>query len=62
MDTFIEEPSKCCDYFLKLSGFPNLSGKVFLMTLNSPNLINQQVFARAMQIKQFDLFFSFVKV
>ena len=28
----VEKLSTCCDYFLRLSGFSNLSGKVFLIT------------------------------
>ena len=32
MGTLIEKLSNCCDYFLRLSGFPDLSGKVFLIT------------------------------
>ena len=30
--TLLEKLSKYCDYFLRLSGFPNLSDKVFLIT------------------------------
>ena len=33
MYTLVEELSKCYDYFLRLSGFPDLFGKVFLITL-----------------------------
>ena len=29
-----EEPSNCYDYFLRLSRFPNLFGKVFLISFN----------------------------
>ena len=32
MGTCVEKLSNCCDYFLRLSGFPELSGKVFLLT------------------------------
>ena len=32
MDALVEKLSKCCDYFSRLSGFPDLSGKVFLIT------------------------------
>ena len=32
MDTLVEKLSNCCDYFLRLSGFPDLSGQVFLIT------------------------------
>ena len=51
MDKLIEKLSKCCNYFSKLSGFPDLSlAKYFRSLLNSPNLIIQQCFAIAMQI------------
>ena len=30
MDTLAEKRLKCCDYFFRLSGFTDLSGKVFL--------------------------------
>ena len=46
MDTLVEKLSKCWDYFLRLSGFPDLSRKVFLFTF--PNLIIQQCFVIAM--------------
>ena len=61
MGTFVEELSNCCDYFLRLSGFPNLSGKVCLITFKFSYLNFQQYFAEPMLIKQFDIF-SFVKV
>ena len=32
MDTLVEKLSNCCDYFSRLSGFPDLSGEVFLIT------------------------------
>ena len=32
MDTLVEKLSNCCDYILRLSGFPDLSGKVLLIT------------------------------
>ena len=44
MGTLVEKFSNYYDYFLRLSGFPDLSGEVFL---NSPNLITQQCFTRA---------------
>ena len=30
--TYVEELSNCYDYFLRLSGFPHLFGKVFFIT------------------------------
>ena len=32
MGTLVEKLSNCCDYFLRFSGFPNLSRKVFLIS------------------------------
>ena len=32
MGTLVEKLLNCFDYFLRLSGFPDLSGKEFLMT------------------------------
>ena len=34
MDTIVEKPSNCCDYFSRLSGFPNLFGKYFWSLLS----------------------------
>ena len=34
MCTLVEELSNCYDYFLRLSGFPDLFGKLFLITFN----------------------------
>ena len=53
MGTLVEKLSNCYNYILRLSGFIDLSGKEFLITLNSPNLIAQQCFARSMWIKPF---------
>ena len=47
--------------FFKFSGFPDISSKVFLILLNSPNLITQQCFRRAIYIKQFIFFFVLLK-
>ena len=52
MGTLVEKLSNYYDYFLRFSGFPDLSGEVFL---NSPNLITQQCFTRAIWIKVFFL-------
>ena len=30
--TFVEKHSNCLEYFLRLSGFPDLSGEIFLIT------------------------------
>ena len=38
MDTLVENLSNCCDYFLRLSGVPDLSGKVFLITFKFSSL------------------------
>ena len=48
MDTLNEKLSNCCDYFFRLSEFPDLSGKFIWSFSNSPNLISQQLFASAM--------------
>ena len=32
MDTLVEKISNCCDYFSRLSGFPDFFGKEFLVT------------------------------
>ena len=32
MDTLVEKLANCINYFWRLSGFPDLSGKVFLIT------------------------------
>ena len=32
MSTLVEKLSNCCNYFLRLSGFLDLSGKVFMIT------------------------------
>ena len=61
MGTLVGKLSNCCDYFFRLSRFPDLSGKVFLSLLNAPNLITQQCFARAIQIKQFSIFLMSLK-
>ena len=58
MGTLVEKLSSCSDYFLRLSGFTDLSGKIYIWSiLNSPKLITQQCFAGAMLI-----FFSFIKL
>ena len=38
MSTLVEKLSNCCHYFLRLSGFPDLSSKVFLITFEFPSL------------------------
>ena len=43
--TLVEKLSNCCDNFFRFSEFPDLSGKFFLILINSPNLITQQYFA-----------------
>ena len=50
MYLLVEEFSNCFDYFLRLSGpsrFPDLFGKVVLITLNSPYLNLQQLFCKS---------------
>ena len=44
MCTLFEEFSKCFDYFLKIAGFPDLTGKVFLIAFKFSLLIFQRVF------------------
>ena len=46
MDALVENLSKCYDYFLRLSGFSDVYGKVFWSLLNSPNLITHHVSQR----------------
>ena len=37
MDTLVEKLANCINYFWRLSGFPDLSGKVFFLSnLNFP--------------------------
>ena len=48
MGTLVEKFSNCWNYFWSLSGFPDLSGEVILITLSSPYLIIQQCLAIAM--------------
>ena len=44
----VEELSNCYDYFLRLLGFPNLFGKVFLITLKFSYCdVSTTFFARA---------------
>ena len=57
MGTLVEKLSNCYNYILRLSGFIDLSGEEFLITLNSPNLIAQQCF-----VNKTVRFFSFVRV
>ena len=38
MDTLVEKLLNCCHCFLTLSGFPDLSGKVFLITFKFSSL------------------------
>ena len=38
MDTLVEKISNCCNYFSRLSGFLDLSGKVFLITFKFSQL------------------------
>ena len=60
MSTLAEKLWNCCDYFLRLSGFLDFSGEVSIRSLlNSPSLIAQQYFARAMQIKQLNCLWNF---
>ena len=56
MDTVVKNLWKCFDYFLRLSGFPDLSGEVFLVNFKLSQLDYSLCFAIAMQIKQFNFF------
>ena len=47
MDTLVEKLSKCCDYFLRLSGFPDLSGKIFLITFKYSELDCSTMFRKS---------------
>ena len=58
MDTLVEKLSNCCDYFLRVSRFPDLSGKVFLVTFKFSYVEYSTMFRNSNAIN----FFSFVKV
>ena len=47
ISTLVEELSNSSDYFLRLSGFPDLFSKQFLSDLNSPNLIFQLLLCKS---------------
>ena len=47
MDTLVEELSNCCDYFSSLSGFSNLSGKLFLITFKFSELDYSVMFCKS---------------
>ena len=51
MTTPVEELSNCYEYFLRLSGLPDLFGKLFLVTFDSPKLISHNDFLEE-QLKQ----------
>ena len=59
--TLVKELLNCIDYFFRLSVFPDLSGKVFLITFKFSLRAYSLYFAIAISIKNFN-FFSFVKV
>ena len=46
MATLAERLSNCCDYFLRLSEFPDLSGKVFLITFKFSQLDYSPMFRK----------------
>ena len=47
MGTLVEQLSNCCDYFLRLSGFPNLSGKMCLITFKFSKLEYSTIFRKS---------------
>ena len=47
MDTLVEKLSNRCDYFSRLSGFPDLSGKEFLITFKFSELDYSTVFCNS---------------
>ena len=56
MCTLVEELSNCYDSFWVLSGFPDLLGKVFLITLKLSLFDFSTTSTTAMQINQFNYF------
>ena len=48
--------STCCDYIFRLSGFPDLSGKVFLITFKFSWLGYSTIFGKSNANKQFFCF------
>ena len=53
MPTLVGELSNCYDYFFRLLEFPDLFGKVFLITSELFQLDFQTILTKAMEIKQF---------
>ena len=47
MGTLVENLSNCCHYFLRLSGFPDLSGKVFLITFKFSSVDYSTMFCKS---------------
>ena len=47
MDTLAEKPSNCCDYFFRLSGFPDIFDKVFLITFKFSSLDHSTMFCKS---------------
>ena len=60
--TLAEQLSNCCHYFFRLSGFPDLSGKVLLITFKSSWLGYSTMFGNSNVNKTDHFFFSFAKV
>ena len=56
MCTLVEELYKCYDYFLRLSGFFDLFGKVLLITFKFPLFEFSTIVEIAIKIKQFNYF------
>ena len=46
MDKKTKKLLNCCTYFLRLSGFPDLSGKVFLITFKFSELDYSTMFRK----------------
>ena len=60
MGTLVEKLSNCCGYFLRPLGFPDLSGKAFLINFKFSQLDYATLFPKSNVNKT--VFFSFVEV
>ena len=47
MGILVKKLSNCCHYFLRLSGFPDISGKVFLITFKFSSLDYSTMFCNS---------------
>ena len=61
MATLVEKLSNCCDYILRLSGFPDLSGEAFLIAFKFPQLDYSAMFRKSNVNKTSQYFVVFLK-